>query len=1211
MDNIDYDELIDFTKKHTKKAFATYTFNNKIVNNLANLGGKPGDIFKLERSGEYYGIAVEIMANIRPLLTQLTIIKYLTMLKKEDYITPLSILHLTDIAQLIYILHKWFSISNTEYKNNLEKYVTKDYHTMDPWITSVTHDPILGKIKVAEIGFNSKTGNSVLPEEWVGREFNDAYELHKEMDKLDTRIGKPPTTYAVIYSMMIQNDDTIIANIAQINVADFDLIFILDFIKGTFIITKSKGKLSNAYQYVRYNKILIGFALGNIFVAKNKDNSSKKKEVGLLVSRLQKAIRRGKYGGKICAETVDGINDSPNYNLPEHAFMRVSACRQLVWRLFITILEDCRPYKEVREPSMLTLMLLTLITEKVQEYKFNNAALEAIKGLALLAQYNDTSNDLYDWRQLEANQSLTIKKMLGTKSDFHLAIALALGNVTMMSGDTAMLSKYYSFDEELVPFKIPTKIYHKKAVYDDIALSSYDMHSKPHIILYYQAAIPLSLKTTEISNYIWDISSSYNVRSGETREVDDTLLKIQKYLMLGMKTVSGKRTRTVEVTLAPPREPSEHLKRQSFLILFGKKFKSKNECVIAGNTAYPIKIKIDDKWEDSNDQSHLNAYPNRKIILKDIDPPFGYKWSKATADTKIVNGIPFVDGKEVAFFDGSSVLVSNQPLVDYDASDFVKRHITKLFSGVEVNFDHIIKISKKSAEKILDWLPSRETVAGFDMELVNMCYTKIYNQFNNLIMIGPVARSGKKMQNSINYLCEGKIWAIFNSFCYLYPDTFRPSGSLNFTINKTSCGYIHLITTLESILFQVGAKVAPAPPPTITTALWDHQNNSVNKIIYGFKNGYYGYGDASKVGSGKTLTSLMIACKLIAETGAHEVHSGILVMLPSNNLINTWREEISKHTKGFDVVYQENDKIDTPIKVNTIVVSTMARVRDYPINHKWLLMVIDECLTVQNKNALWTESAWKQSMLSKHLIMMSATFFRTRFDKLYYMLKMLRSGLPEIKDYLDTILIETIVSQVPNTLRNWKSNINYFTLDKTSRIEYDLIQNSKMKIEVKYAKLIGLLSSSDKIKKSVIGQLKKLITNLENEKRRCLIYANSKQEAEFWSSSLNIPIYPTKSKHCIVTFHDGTYGLNDLIIYNCIIMRPPQPDKLPQIKGRLDRPGNVHTELRIEYFLLKDTIEMGLILRLNIASQFFQKYVMPLAQFYDISINYQKYAHEL
>lgn len=124
---------------------------------------------------------------------------------------------------------------------------------------------------------------------------------------------------------------------------------------------------------------------------------------------------------------------------------------------------------------------------------------------------------------------------------------------------------------------------------------------------------------------------------------------------------------------------------------------------------------------------------------------------------------------------------------------------------------------------------------------------------------------------------------------------------------------------------------------------------------------------------------------------------------------------------------------------------------------------------------------------------------------------------------------------------------------------------------------------------------------------RYLIYAKSNEEAAEWSAELDIPIYPEKGDHCIVTYHNGAYGLNDLVIYNAIIMRPPAPDLLPQIKGRLDRPGNKSNNLLIEYFVVKDTIDEGLIIRLNIASQFIQKYIMPLAKFYKISLNANEY----
>jgi hypothetical protein len=96
--------------------------------------------------------------------------------------------------------------------------------------------------------------------------------------------------------------------------------------------------------------------------------------------------------------------------------------------------------------------------------------------------------------------------------------------------------------------------------------------------------------------------------------------------------------------------------------------------------------------------------------------------------------------------------------------------------------------------------------------------------------------------------------------------------------------------------------------------------------------------------------------------------------------------------------------------------------------------------------------------------------------------------------------------------------------------------------------------------------------------------------------------YPEKGNHTVLSFTEGTYGLNDLIIYDTILMRPPEPDKLPQIKGRIDRPGQKSKDLQIRYLLLKDTVEEASLMRLELCNSFYNNYLMPLAEFYDMAI---------
>ena len=126
--------------------------------------------------------------------------------------------------------------------------------------------------------------------------------------------------------------------------------------------------------------------------------------------------------------------------------------------------------------------------------------------------------------------------------------------------------------------------------------------------------------------------------------------------------------------------------------------------------------------------------------------------------------------------------------------------------------------------------------------------------------------------------------------------------------------------------------------------------------------------------------------------------------------------------------------------------------------------------------------------------------------------------------------------------------------------------------------------------------------------RRVLIYASGEQEARIFSNHLNIPIYgspgviPADNRHIIATVNKASVGVNDLISFNTILLRPPPPDLLPQMKGRLDRPGQQSLDLYIDYFMIDHSIDLGLELRLNIANNFLSTYIMPMAEFYDISL---------
>ena len=95
----------------------------------------------------------------------------------------------------------------------------------------------------------------------------------------------------------------------------------------------------------------------------------------------------------------------------------------------------------------------------------------------------------------------------------------------------------------------------------------------------------------------------------------------------------------------------------------------------------------------------------------------------------------------------------------------------------------------------------------------------------------------------------------------------------------------------------------------------------------------------------------------------------------------------------------------------SLVVTTLARSRDHAFVNQpgWDFVVVDECLAVQNDAALQTAEAWRQVAAARAgCLLLSATFFRSRFSKLFYMVRMLRSPLPRTEPFLLALLREQV-----------------------------------------------------------------------------------------------------------------------------------------------------------------------------------------------------------
>ena len=533
----------------------------------------------------------------------------------------------------------------------------------------------------------------------------------------------------------------------------------------------------------------------------------------------------------------------------------------------------------------------------------------------------------------------------------------------------------------------------------------------------------------------------------------------------------------------------------------------------------------------------------------------------------------------------------------------------------------------------------------------------------NTITIYQVTRSGKKLNAACDYIYEGPIMRILLLFTILYSQVIqiKNENMMTFNLNKNVPEYMILLNDIDKLLNQVVSSevvsseavsskvVSEVKDETkkcqgivltktkktrtqkiklginntdvinnktvinnknlndnqnvvinIKTPLWQHQILTSNSMANGLINGKKGFGDAASVGSGKTLTSLNTFKLLVENNIKNNItnYKGCLVLVPNMRLIDTWITEINNHTENIKIIqqYSNGSWSNDIITENTIAITTLGRIRDTPIFNLWTLVIIDECLSVQNSSSLQTESAYRQILLSKYgVIMMSATFFRTRFDKLYYMLKMFRSGYPETKLFLNTIINEHVFCHIKQS-RNWITNINEFNLDYVNRQKYNKIKNSNLPVDKKYNALLRVVNMDFDFCESV-----QTIINKVN--RRCLIYAKSKAEADKISAYCkNTSKYPEKNTNVVITYQEGTYGLNDLIDYDTIITRMNHLDIIIQQKGRLDRPGQKNDNLYLEYVMVKNTIDEAWKIRSDITNNFYNNYIVPLNEFYKLAI---------
>lgn len=1255
-------ELLNFYDKvslcnHSYKAVLA---SNKMVKNVANLGLKKFMRATIERGGEYVGFTIEVQEDVDYLITDYRIKTAIKFISKNDYdssarelnIHPYYLKYGDNIVLLG--LKLWFEANKIDIPNILLNLDDIGKNEIAPTILRHRHCCINKKLIIISSGINNKTNNPVVPLEWIGREFDNGDILHEEMNKLPWRAGKPPVTFCCIYSMIvcnnkIQNDKAFHTNETVLLVIDKNVHV------NIYPITKQTLDNINSYSnYIHLKLASILIAIDKCLINTSK-NFTRTENVGYLSSLLQKCLRRGNYNTSLLVSTINKLYDSPPYNLPEQKFIRVSGQRQLFWRSFISIVEEISGYDTTDLYDLLDIFGLAIVCQVDPDIRFKRVVINKLIGTLLSLQ---SAIHIWDWRQ---GNSTDVSNELDYKDHrIEDSLKLAYFNMPMMQGDRKMITKTINLIKNDYVFpkinklqNIPQSDY---LIEKETKLVAMDMHCYPNILIRLQGSIPWIPKSNEelsdMSKFIWEYNSKYNFRLNTLQHYDKMintkrkiLLDIQNYLINKPQSVITKSIIKSDIVIVKNDDDmniSQRIKRLSFILIFGRKIKIPHyEITITGTNDKPCRVKkpsikntiyVDNEERDRVERKCFDLM-NKGIEIILPPPPEYYRWtipSKVIISTKTINNKTkfYVNNIEVDLFDGSKVIEKIKYNDKYTLSDRLEELIKEtLYYDYSLNVHNdlleLLEIANMRRYlhdyKVYDWkkygekIPYKVWIQIYAR--IKMAHMTEKNSYE--IYIGPIDRGGNKTHNSISYRYEGVIWRIMIVLSALFPNVIIHKSDNIFQFNKNE-QYLDLINDLNEIIKPKTNNVVYNFDPKINTKLWDHQLLTGNKIVEGFANGIRGYGDASCVGAGKTLTALFVIQKLYERNKNNNDtnYSGYVIMLPTDKLYDTWKDEINKHTTGFEIIFQTSQgKIDNTIKSNSIVITTMGRMREHPIIHSWTLVIIDECLTVQNKDALQTEEAWRQSLISQYgVLMMSATFFRSRFDKLLYMLKMLQTGIPENQIYLDTLLTEHMVCNIKENDRVWTTNISRIEMNKKTKKIYDetLRKSNGSSYEKIYNNLLKVINDNIDYVDLIMNEIKMI--EKENPKNKILIYAKSKEEADNIALRMEDNVWrfgqeKSNKRHTVLSYAEGTFGLNSLTNHNVILTRPVEPDRIVQMKGRLDRMGQQEKILNIRYILIKDTIEEAGIYRLELANHFHKNYIMPLAEFYKIAIE-KKFVYE-
>lgn len=1153
--------------------------NGKPVPSIMNAGCKAGSIVRLTHSKEYQDLAVRVLEDVPPMWTNGRMTKLLKIIIEGDLPGAISFVGVANLQDLIDFISCWFLETTTIIP---ELGPIKSHYQIDTDI----HQPIPAPVQIIGVG-SHPSGASVVPEDWLDRKFDSAWHLHRAIDTLPTRKNQPETTYCLMMKSWYSTEEKSLADICSDDIDQFYYIHLQD---GSLTSWASKRKDLGKWSWIKLDRVAIGYHPDELLVTRK----WKRAKGGLDVSRMQKAIRRGPDAAPLLVQAVYNLTRSGPYNLPQHNYQRTSSAKQLAWRLFICLLEDVRPYENhPDQASLLDLILLSLVTSVETELGFSSAVCRILLNTAVAAQATCSENDL---PKLISGNSYRDQNVI-----LRRACDLALGNITMMSGDRKMLEDYRKGTWEMLKLaETPEFILGETKANHLARLASVDQHCSPSVMILYQALLPTDDKsktTMELASEIWEISSKINVRKNHPETKCHKLRKAQSWIEFHKLVRSPPE---FQVKSRGEIELNQAEKKSLFLQIFGKSFqiRSQKYC-LAGSYDAPLGYQkkvgtgrdAGKKWFYVNDLDLMNGMA-WDLLAKDMISPPGTRWKYRKYHGEVKDGEFWVNGEKIPLFDGSS-LVESCCAISAEAPEFVVDDLLTLTEGGIIAPSSLLRYYQKPCQEsyhLPDGLfPFSPVMRGISAKVQNS---------DGIITCGPLDRSGKKTLNAVDYRWEGKIWASLVLLSHLFSYALEPIGDIRFRLHRDHPTFVHFLAAIQCHGSQNPR--LKRSPLKIRATLRDHQTRALEMAVRSMEAGYRGVGNASDTGAGKTLASLAIAAHLSQDH--QKESSGTLVLLVNDKLFKTWEDEIQKHlVPGSYHLIKKTVKDKRPIENiitdNTIVLCTLNTMRITPVMHRWKCVIIDECLSVKNKDALWTEEAWRQVISSDFLCMLSAIFFDSRPHQLYYLLKMLHRQIPATPEYVDTILVDRIVCDLSLDRKEWEEQQVGLEMTGDMAIEYGDLEGrlaGKEKKQV-HSKLLSWLHSSDSAHQILIERIRQ---EMKATGRKCLIFTPSRSATEIWSRALGVPAYPQKGTHCVVSWSDGAHGLNDLVQYNTIISLVPKPGILVQMKGRLDRYGQTSDKLELILLYFHNTPQESGLRRLEISRSMEAKYMKPLADYY-------------